>query len=230
LRVVALNIKHGGGSRLNQLLDRLKKYQADVIVLTEYRNNLNSELIKKSLKNSAYIYQFTSAISDSNSVLIASKKSSKQLSLSNIENDDKHRVCLIQVGSIKIMGVYFAQKIKKKSLFDYINNEGSNLLADKGLIIGDFNTGIIYLDEKDDSFFCSKEFQDLEANGFIDAWRSRNPNKSEFSWYSDAGNGFRIDHAFCTIPLNKLVSHIQYDHEPRLKLETDHSALIIDFK
>ena len=45
MKIVSLNVRHGGGSRLVSIIDRLKQYNSDVIVLTEFRNNKNADLI-----------------------------------------------------------------------------------------------------------------------------------------------------------------------------------------
>jgi len=39
MKIVTLNIRHGGGKRIHQILDHLDKYHSDIIVLTEYREN-----------------------------------------------------------------------------------------------------------------------------------------------------------------------------------------------
>jgi exodeoxyribonuclease-3 len=53
-------------------------------------------------------------------------------------------------------------------------------------------------------------------------------DRKEFSWYSPAGNGFRIDHVFSTKEFDKNISYVGNDHAPRLEGETDHSALITE--
>jgi hypothetical protein len=97
------------------------------------------------------------------------------------------------------------------------------------LAIGDFNTCRAYLDEAG-AIDATAHFMDkIEAIGFCDLWRRRNPETREFSWYSTRGNGFRIDHAFLSPPLAARAGHIRYSHDERLAGLSDHSPLIVEF-
>ena len=49
----------------------------------------------------------------------------------------------------------------------------------------------------------------------------------EYSWYSNAGNGFRIDHALAGMKVTSRCVNSYYDHSTRDTL-TDHSALIVE--
>jgi len=69
----------------------------------------------------------------------------------------------------------------------------------------------------------------MERSGLIDSWRWRNPDEREFSWYSHLGNGFRIDHIFCTESMHQTLTKMGYDHLPRTSKETDHSAMVAEF-
>jgi len=97
------------------------------------------------------------------------------------------------------------------------------------IIIGDFNTGAHKLDESGSTFYCAEQFDQLSSAGLIDSWRTRNPLLREFSWYSNAGNGFRIDHAFSSSIADGGIQRIYYNHEPRDSGITDHSALVVEY-
>jgi hypothetical protein len=43
MRLIAWNIRQGGGSRLPQIADALKHHDADVAVLSEYRGGLSAQ-------------------------------------------------------------------------------------------------------------------------------------------------------------------------------------------
>ena len=43
-RIVSLNIRQGGGGRIEQLETRLLGYDADILVITEFRRNERSDL------------------------------------------------------------------------------------------------------------------------------------------------------------------------------------------
>ena len=67
----------------------------------------------------------------------------------------------------------------------------SNILA-----IGDFKTGANTLDTEGAKFHCADQFVNLANTTLTDLWRTPNSELAkEYSWYSNAGNGFRIDDA-----------------------------------
>ncbi len=101
-------------------------------------------------------------------------------------------------------------------------------LKDNVAIIGDFNTGKHYIDEKKSIFLCADYISRMEDMGWIDGWRRFHNDKKEYTWYSSKGNGFRIDHIFCTPSFGKVLKNVVYSHQVREDKITDHSALIID--
>ena len=113
-------------------------------------------------------------------------------------------------------------------MFDSICSLDPTVLKEQSLLLGDFNTGRHFLDERAKTFYCAEYFDRLENLGWVDAWRSRNEGTKEFSWFSNAGNGFRIDHAFVSSDLNKRIQSVTYDHSVREAGLSDHSALVVD--
>ena len=39
MRILTWNLQHGGGRRISRIVEALRAYEADVLVLSEYRNN-----------------------------------------------------------------------------------------------------------------------------------------------------------------------------------------------
>lgn len=117
---------------------------------------------------------------------------------------------------------------ERNSFSIFIINNIIPALGRRGMILGDFNTGRHYIDEPGKTFYCADSFISLEDSGLIDSWRKRNMDKKEYSWYSSAGNGFRIDHVFSTKEIDESISFVEYNHAPRQEGETDHSALIVE--
>jgi exonuclease III len=102
--------------------------------------------------------------------------------------------------------------------------------AEAALAIGDFNTCRPYLDEAGAIDATAHFLDKIEAAGFCDLWRRRNPEGREYSWYSTRGNGFRIDHAFLSAPLAERAGPIRYSHDERMAGLSDHSPLIVDLE
>ena len=231
MKILTLNIRHGGGNRVNTIMSRLMNQDADILVVTEFRENRNSLKIKESLKENGYYWQASCMkAAKTNSILVASRLEFKHAPLLELPESCSNRILMARFPDFVLLAVYFAQREEKQNLFNYISESCIPLLLPRGLIMGDFNTGKPYLDEQAKTFSCIDAFVNLEKFGLIDSWRSRNPERKEFSWYSHAGNGFRIDHVFCTSGLNEAIKNIGYDHAPRIEGETDHSAMYVEFK
>ncbi len=219
MKIAALNIQHGGGTRTQAIADYLQSLDADTIVLSEYR--LEDKGLASQLASVGYAHQHSGAqYPKENSVLVASKTPFTV-------DKTSQRIVSVSFDGLTLVGVYFPQGEEKRHVFREIK-----AVADSGdqnlLVIGDFNTGKPFLDETTNTFACVDDFEALEQHGLIDAWRSRNPETKEFTWYSSKGNGFRIDHAFCSKQVNQRIRLIEYRHETRDRKITDHSGLIIE--
>lgn len=218
MKIVTLNIQHGGGRRIPPIIEFLKQLNADLLVLTEY--HLDDKNLGKQLAELGFQYQIAgSAEAKENSVFIASKESFEILSTSQ-------RIVAIELAGLILFGVYFPQGDEKYPVYKKLKSQVDRVESPV-LVLGDFNTGLHYIDEAGKTFACAESFESLKDVGLVDAWRSRNPAAKEFSWFSSQGNGFRIDHAFCSESLDKEISSIEYIHTPRERKFSDHSALVL---
>jgi exonuclease III len=102
------------------------------------------------------------------------------------------------------------------------------------LLAGDFNTGLSVVDAPRDPFYCSDHFVALQRLGMTDAWRSKNADVREYSWYSRrAGkdlNGFRLDHALTSPSLSTRLMNARYSHAERVPGTSDHSILLLELE
>ncbi len=230
MKIMTFNIRHGGGTRGKLILESVLRHSPDTVVFTEYRENRNGLLLRNALAEKGYMTFSSSSIQPKeNAVAIASKAPCVTSTFPLELEKHSQRAILASFENISILGVYFAQNQAKRPLFDFINVRSKDLLGRNGMIIGDFNTGKHYLDESKKTFHCVTEFEQLENNSLIDSWRSRHPDTMEYSWYSSAGNGFRIDHIFSTLELDSKLSRVFYSHEERENGVSDHSTLIAEY-
>lgn len=73
------------------------------------------------------------------------------------------------------------------------------------------------------------QFDALLEQGGIDAWRTRNPEAREFTWFSRGyNNGFRLDHALVSPSLDQKIKDVRYSHTEREEGVTDHSVMVMD--
>jgi exonuclease III len=206
MRVVSLNLRHGGGARIPSICQYIESLEPDIFVASEHRQGtaLSTELIELGLRTQV------AGIGKKNSVLVAAKIDGQPIT------HDPQRLIGLQFGWFSVLGTYFPQKHEKRRLFQYLLG---NPPSDRTLLIGDFNTGEHFKDEHGKTFYCADLFARLTEVG----WDRINPH--EPSWLSAAGNGFCIDHAFIWGGLSGTAT---YDHVTRDQGISDHSALIVE--
>lgn len=228
-KIITWNIRHGGGSRVLDIINTLSKHaDATTIVLTEFRNNDNAVLIRKALVDFGFINQFTTnAPFNKNSILIVSKENLQSKTFPELNNHSE-RVIKVYNNNFSIYGCYFPQAEEKKYVFEFLLNEIRNNPDENIIITGDINTGKHYIDEIGSTFFHSEYIQKIEEMGLFDAWRYIHKDKTEYSWYSSYGNGFRLDHFFLKNNLKDNVLNCEYIHKYREQKITDHSMMILE--
>ena len=229
--ITTWNIRHGGGRKIKQISEVLKdNVQSDIFVLTEFRNNANKKFILSSLRSFGFRFFFsTQSQPKLNTVLIATKEKCEVECFEELK-EHKERVVKIKISNFLIYGCYFPQKDLKKVVFDFLFDQIHKYQNEKIIIAGDLNTGKHYIDEKGASFYCSEYIYKLEEKGMVDAFRLLNGNKKEYSWYSNAGNGFRIDHFFVSNFVKDNVTKCFYIHESRNEKISDHSLMTLEIK
>lgn len=226
MKIITWNIRHGGGTRIHKIFDVIEKYQnSDVFILTEFRNNKNRDFIKNKFNELGFEFiLYPETESNINTLLIASKKKFNHEFYPSL-NEHWHRLIKIEYENISLFGVYFPQKKEKEKVFKAIlsvfEDTKSNIVLG-----GDLNTGKHYIDERGKSFHCSEYISRIEDQKMIDAWRKINGELKEYSWYSNGGNGFRIDHFF--VSNNLKVRNCYYDHTVRENKFSDHSLMILE--
>ena len=227
MNILTWNIRHGGGNRINSIIEVLKNnHKCQLLIISEYRNNKNGIVLRNKLKQQGYIYQTPNVIDRQkvNSVFIAGKQAFNYNLFDELK-EHKQRVIQIEINKLIIYGCYFPQKNLKKIIFDFLLKKISGNQEKKIIITGDINTGKHFQDEKGASFYCSDYLDKLEQKGMVDAWRLINKKNKEYSWYSNAGNGFRIDHFFISKTLEESVISCSYNHLPRENKVSDHSLM-----
>lgn len=228
-KIITWNLQHGGGSRIDRIVDVLKQHQnATTFVLTEFKNNTFGTFIQKALSDIGFINQYTTKGGEKeNSVLIASTEYFKYKLFPELNNHSQ-RVIKVYNNNFSVYGCYFPQANEKKHVFDFLLKEIENNPNEKIIITGDINTGKHYLDEHGATFFHTDYLVKIENNNFFDAWRYFHKDKREFSWYSNAGNGFRLDHFFIHHDLQHLLKGCNYIHTYREDKISDHSMMQLE--
>jgi exodeoxyribonuclease-3 len=229
MRIVSWNIRHGGGTRIDAILRCVAKHRPDVLVLVEFRQGLCGDKLRAGLSAQGLGEQaLASAGPKQNSVLLASRKPFDLFPLPGIGAGDAHRVVGASFGDLDVHGFYFSQGEQKIPLWRSLVAAVPTMLSRPTLLVGDFNTGRHRVDEKGATFHCADYFEALLAAGMIDGWRHFHGDTTAWTWLSNHGNGFRLDHAFVSPLLLPRLKAADYSHVERESKVSDHSLLIVD--
>lgn len=229
MRLLTLNIRHGGGTRASRIAEFICDQAPDIVVITEFRANAPGQAIRLALSQSGLPNQVASSTEPRvNAVCIASRERLSVIDLPAGPQDEIHRLLAVRTGGVVLVGAYFPQNEAKRPVFMRVRDQVLPMLGGRGIILGDLNTGRPFEDEAGSTFYCADCFDELLAAGLVDSWRVRNRTAREFSWYSRTNNGFRIDHALCTPDFDASIRSVRYLPVPRLQGTTDHSALVVE--
>jgi exonuclease III len=234
-RIISLNLRHGGGSRIEHLTDWLLSKSPSAIIATEWRNNVPGQHLRNRLTLDGFQSVLVApATSQTNTVLLAASGITGSQTITPLNSPVGDLVSISLEDGISILGCYFPQRMAKFPFFRRCIEMAVSSSHRPFVMIGDLNTGRNDLDIEGNGapFDCADQFADLhEQVGLVDLWRLRHGDRRDWTWRS-AKNGFRIDHAFGNQEfLNRYPNfQCEIDHEPRLARLTDHSAIILDFE
>jgi len=230
VRLLAWNIRQGGGTRLGAIAEALARHDADVLVLSEYRGGDSGLRLVEALARLGYRHASVPIPpAGLNGVLVAARTRFHARGAVCADLPEPHKLVRADFSGFSLCGVYMPNLKAKIPYWDALlaalGEPGVETLA-----IGDFNTCRAYLDEAG-KFDATGYYMDrIEAIGFRDLWRHRYPEGREYSWYSHRGNGFRIDHAFLSPRLAASAGEVRYSHDERLAGLSDHSPMILDLR
>ena len=232
MRILAWNIRQGGGSRLSRIVAALAAHDADVLVLSEYRGGDSGARLRATLCGAGYSHASAAMPPPGgNGVLIAARQPFDDGGPLDGAGPEPCRIVRAYFGPLRLYGVYMPNLLKKVPYWEaLVAALAAEPLMAEAVAIGDFNTCRAYVDEPGAIDPCAHFLDAVAAIGFCDLWRQRYPEGREFSWYSTRGNGFRIDHAFLSPALAGRAGAIRYSHDERLSGLSDHSPLILDLE
>ena len=197
MRLLAWNIRQGGGSRLPRITEALKRHDADIVVLSEYRGGTSALRLCGALH--ALGYRHATALvppPSRNGVLVAARCPFHELGAVEMGLPEPHRMVGVNFAMFQLIGIYMPNLRAKVPYWEALIAALSAQRATRALAIGDFNTCRPYLDEAGAIDPTAHYMDAIEQIGFRDLWRHRYPERREYSWFSTRRNGFRIDHAF----------------------------------
>ncbi len=232
LRVICWNIRHGGGDgdRSARIHEAFSGFNADLLVVPEFRTNPAGDRLKAHLATLGYHLSHPETPPKLNTVLVACRTPIRSANPLLGREELGHRLWRVDLEWISVCAVYMALGKEKLPYWQALIEAGVNPDA-PDLVIGDFNTGDNHLDLTPGAtpFELSEFMVQMSEVGYVDVWRARHGERRDYSWYSNHGGGFRLDHAFLRRDLDG-VRGCEFDHAPRESKASDHSALILDLE
>lgn len=241
IKIVALNIEGGGGKRVAELCAYLDTQQADIIVLTEWRDfDQGQGFVTWATAKGLYCHGLADG-GTANGVFVAAKSPFSDHSKTP-PGGTAGVLMLAQAATWTVLGCYFPQRHDKPPFFAAVAAVAAAHAGVPLIVIGDLNNGHQERDRGKGGakFIGPRDFDALtSAAGLVDLWRCTNGDEArEYSYFSApgkvslVGNGFRIDHAFANGAYMRQMRPVcHYDHQTRTRVNgkrlTNHSALIV---
>src|SRR5262245_15819876 len=243
LRIVAWNIRAGGGVRVEGIARQLARWAPDVVALCEFRATPPSLALATALGGWGLRHQLTTADPRRparNALLLASRFPLRRIRL-RAQPGEAARWLVAGVGGplpLVIGAMHVPNRVsgRKYPFLDAVLACARRWRLGPALFVGDTNSGRRGLDEQVPVFSVREEgwIDALAGCGWRDGFRHFRARSRTSTWYSPNGrNGFRIDQAFVNAALLAHLTRIAYrwggaragDRRDAL---SDHAALLVD--
>ncbi|MBI2203384.1 MAG: endonuclease/exonuclease/phosphatase family protein [Candidatus Rokubacteria bacterium] len=242
MRLIAWNIRAGGGRRVDAILGQLERWTPDVVALSEFRATEPSVTLARGLTAHGLAYQLTSASSRTpnvNALLVASRWPLRRVRMSCAPADCRWLLTEVEAPEPFAVGaMHVPNRVsgRKYPFLDAVLEVARRWRRGPALLAGDTNSGRRDIDEESPAFNIREEswIDALAACGWADAFRALSGQQRAYTWYSPNGrNGFRIDQAFVNAALRDRLSTARYvwartGRGGRQDAISDHAALVVD--
>jgi len=243
MRVVAWNIRAGGGVRAGAIARQLHRWQADVVALSEFRATPPSLALAAMLAARGLTHQVLTADPKRpavNALLVASRWPLTRCRLRGAPTEPCRWIAATVDAPtpLTIGAMHVPNRVTKRKypFLDAVLSCARGWRLGPALLVGDTNSGRRVLDEEVPVFSAQEEgwIDGLAACGWCDGFRHLHGETRAYTWYSPNGrNGFRIDQAFVNPPLVARLKDIAYvwggaTRGRRRDRLSDHAALLVD--
>jgi exonuclease III len=240
VRLIAWNIRAGGGVRAEAIAAWLAARRPDVVALSEFRATPPSRLLARRLAEAGLDHQRTTASPEAparNALLVAARRPLRRLALRAAPDEPGRWLAVRLAGPapVSVCALHAPNYVtgRKWPFLDAVVEVARRWRGGPVILAGDTNSGWPGLDGNAAAFHTHEgTFMDaLAAAGWRDAFRYRHPRARVYSWYSpNAGNGFRLDQAFLGPRLLERLRGAAYRWAtPEGRNLSDHAALEVDW-
>ena len=246
-RLVAWNIRAGGGVRIGSIAANLAEWGADIAALCEFRATPPSRVLAEALADQGLLHQVTTADPRRpalNRLLVASRWPLERLRLASTPEPRANWLPVrvespapFVLASVHIPITSFNGQ-DRFAFHAAVLRIVRRWRRGPALIAGDTNTGQSGIDEEAPTFGKEADawMADMKRVGWRDAFRALHGDARAYTWYSpNAGNGFRLDQAFVNRALMPRVAAVRYEWgrspaDSRRDAVSDHAALLLDLR
>ena len=243
MRIVAWNIRAGGGRRADGIARQLARWAPDLVALCEFRATSQSIALARALGAAGLSHQLTTADRRRpamNALLLASRWPLRRLRLrAQPVEAARWLVAAVDAPFALILGaMHVPNRVsgRKYPFLDAVLACARRWHLGRALLVGDTNSGRRGLDEQVPVFSAREEgwIDALDGCGWRDGFRHLRARTRAYTWYSPNGrNGFRIDQAFVNAALLAHLEGIAYRWggvlgDRRREALSDHAALLVD--
>ena len=243
MRVVAWNIRAGGGYRVGAIARQIRRWAPDVVALSEFRATPPSAALASTLARDGLTHQLTTADParpGMNALLLAARWPLRRVRL-RAAPSEPGRFLLAAIAApmpLVVGAMHVPNRVggRKYPFLDAVLACAQRWRHGPALLVGDTNSGRRGLDEQVPAFNAREEgwIDALHGCGWCDAFRHLRAEARAYTWYSPNGrNGFRIDQAFVNAAL--LAHLVDAEHvwggasrRGRRDLLSDHAALVVE--
>jgi exonuclease III len=243
MRIVAWNIRAGGGRRADAIARQLVRWAPDVIALSEFRATPPSRLLAAALAAGPWPHQLTTADPGAparNALLVAARWPLRRVRFRGAPAEPgRWLVAAVDAPAPLVLGaMHVPNRVtgRKYPFLDAVLACARRRRPVATLLVGDTNSGRRGLDEEVPAFNVREEgwIDALAGCGWLDGFRYLRPRGRAYTWYSPNGrHGFRIDQAFVNRPLARRLRRARHvwgrsSGDGRREALSDHAALLID--
>jgi exonuclease III len=242
MRIVAWNIRAGGGVRAAAVARQIGRWAPDVVALSEFRATPPSRALAAALAARGLVHQHTTADPRQpglNALLVAARWPLRRLRLAGQPSEPGRWLVTRVDGPLPLVlgAMHVPNRVsgRKYPFLDAVLACARRWRRGPALLVGDTNSGRRGLDEETPAFNAREEgwIDALQGCGWTDGFRHLRADARAYTWYSPNGrNGFRLDQAFVNAALLARLRAVSYawgrTRGGRREALSDHAALLVD--
>jgi exodeoxyribonuclease III len=240
VRFVTLNVSGPSTARAGRLLEFLPSLEADVMVLTETRQNRGTAQLLGHYRDLGYAVAAAQSMDASERGVAVIQRAGRPVPLAReLTAEVRHRLVASEVGAnqaITVVGAYVpsrdaspAKIARKQRFLSQMTALARRWAHERLVFLGDLNIVSRQHEPRFTTFRCWEydALEALERHGLVDAYALLYPDEQVHSWIGRKGAGYRYDYAFVSAGLVPYLVDCEYVHEPRELGLSDHAAVVL---